>query len=195
MGRSKLKKLRKIVTTDDITEKTDENLIKNLPDKLLRMRVKSGTKIRNVFNYSIKEFSKYEGVLWSGAGQAVGKVISCVEMFKREFKGLHQITKLHYIESKNNSKDEGNHRYVPEIHICLSKNQFNSSELGYQGPDDNSIFQASFQNECDQGQGNSSIISGVAAEEFAKMGLRTGQKRPRGNFMDKALTKKSKRIP
>ncbi|XP_015122009.1 ribonuclease P protein subunit p25-like protein isoform X2 [Diachasma alloeum] len=194
MGRSKSKKCRKVVIADEIKEETDENLMRNLPDKLLLMRVKSGTKIRNVFNHAIKEFSKYEGVLWSGAGQAVGKVISCAEMFKREFKGLHQVTKLHYIKSKNNSKDEGNDRQVPEIHICLTKNQFNSTELGYQGPDDN-MFQNSSENVSDQGQGSRSKISGIAAEEFAKMGLRTGQKRPRENFKDKTSTKKSKRIP
>lgn len=101
MAKSRLKKLGKLKTTRTIKpmDKTmDENLIENLPDKVLIMRIKGGTKIRNVFNYSLKEFSKYGCVLWTGAGQAVGKVISCVEMFKRQHKGLYQVTQLHYIE-------------------------------------------------------------------------------------------------
>ncbi|XP_011297265.1 ribonuclease P protein subunit p25-like protein [Fopius arisanus] len=192
MGRSRLKKCRKIVNADETHEKTEGKLINNLPDKLLIMRVKSGTKIRNVFQYSIKEFTKYEGVLWTGGGQAVGKVITCAEMFKRQYKCLHQITKLQYIESKKNSEADTDQKQVPEIHIYLTKNPLNSSELGYQQPHDTGNFQNSSADVHRKGQNVNSNISGISTEEFAKMGLRTGQKRPRKNVTNKTPTKSKK---
>lgn len=62
------------------------------------LKVKSGTKIRNVLGYALKEFPNYNSVVWTGVGQAIGKTISCVELFKRKHEGLHQVTKLRYTE-------------------------------------------------------------------------------------------------
>lgn len=61
-------------------------------------QVKSGTKIRNVLGYALKEFENYNSVVWTAAGHGIGKAISCAELFKRKHEGLHQITKLRYVE-------------------------------------------------------------------------------------------------
>lgn len=64
--------------------------------------------MRKILEYAIKEFPNNDAILWTAAGEAVTKAISCVEIFKRQHAGLHQITKLgsiqcvKYIKSKLN---------------------------------------------------------------------------------------------
>lgn len=60
--------------------------------------MKSGTKMRNVLEFAMKEFPNNDGILWTAAGEGVGKAISCAEIFKRKNPGLHQVTKLGSIE-------------------------------------------------------------------------------------------------
>ncbi|XP_012265739.2 ribonuclease P protein subunit p25-like protein [Athalia rosae] len=176
----------------------DTNIpIPNLPEKFLWMHVNSGTKIRNVLNYALKEFSGYESVVWSGAGQGIGKVITCAELCKRKNPGLHQITRLRYVKSKKSEIGEDNREdlSVPEIHILLAKEPLDPNEPGYQSASDQRLFlsklldpsNADSENtsgnptskDHQQQQPSTSKLSNVATEEFAAMGLRTGQKKSR----------------
>lgn len=61
-------------------------------------QVKSGTKIRNVLGYALKEFANYNCIVWTATGHGIGKAISCAELFKKKQEGLHQITRLRYVE-------------------------------------------------------------------------------------------------
>ncbi|XP_047367388.1 ribonuclease P protein subunit p25 [Vespa velutina] len=99
MGRLKRKKNLATMTLEKNKNQLEVPIIpfKNLPKEFLLMRVKNGTKIRNVLGYAIKEFTNHECIVWTGVGQAVGKVISCSELFKTIYKGLHQVTKLRYV--------------------------------------------------------------------------------------------------
>lgn len=95
----KSRKKRKFEINDKLNEDNNEKIpIKNLPSKCLIMKINSGSKIRNILKFAFKEFSKFNGIMWTGAGQAIGKIISCSEIFKSKNNGLHQITKLRYIE-------------------------------------------------------------------------------------------------
>lgn len=123
MGRSKLKKKLQQTAAEKLTTREESTSAKvpinNLPEKFLwmhvsprvfrnygtlfnfihkiHMQVKSGTKIRNVLGYALKEFPSYNNIVWTGNGHGIAKVISCAEIFKRKHEGLHQVTKLCYI--------------------------------------------------------------------------------------------------
>lgn len=200
MGKSKTKKKK---WSDSLSEKPiDPGIpIPNLPEKFLCMRVKSGTKIRNVLGYAIKEFPNYNSVVWTAAGHGIGKAITCAELFKRKCEGLHQITKLRYIESEKSKtekeeKTEAGTRHVPEIHILLTKEIKDKSEPGYQAPGDQGEFlndqkgENSKRSSRHEAGGN---VTCIDAEEFAAMGLRTGQKRPKKEQQVEAPPKKNKR--
>ncbi|KAL2712184.1 ribonuclease P protein subunit p25-like protein [Vespula squamosa] len=151
MGRLKRKKNLTMVTLEK--DKNESEIpFEDLSKEFLLMRVKSGTKIRNVLGYAIKEFSNHDCIVWTGVGEAVGKVISCSELFKTIYKGLHQVTRLRYIvlkNSENASKDVKKETYrLPEIHILLSKEAKDITVSGYQAPDDPGHF--NFQNETSQ---------------------------------------------
>ncbi|XP_032679678.1 ribonuclease P protein subunit p25-like protein [Odontomachus brunneus] len=201
MGRSKLKKKLKLEESGERSTDTESTTIpiKNLPEKFICMHVKSGTKIRNVLGYALKEFPNYNSVVWTGVGQAIGKTISCVELFKRKHEGLHQVTKLRYTKrskkSKENVTDEIHQ--VPEIHILLTKNIKDTTELGYQAPGDC----ANFSEEKDAVNSKASIkVEGVNyyaprndMKQFAAMGLKIKQKRPRDTQAE-SFSKKNKKI-
>ncbi|XP_046484143.1 ribonuclease P protein subunit p25-like protein isoform X1 [Neodiprion pinetum] len=177
--------------------------IPNLPEKFLWMHVNSGTKIKNVLSYALKEIPGYNCIVWSGAGQGIGKVITCAEICKRNHPSLHQITKLRYVKSKKAAvveKSKGNMADlgVPELHILLSKDPLDSRELGHQSSiDEPGMFSSrrsdpKTSGENDQQDSDTVVIDGirelqpstsklssVATEEFAAMGLRTAQKRTR----------------
>ncbi|XP_031841028.2 ribonuclease P protein subunit Rpp25 isoform X1 [Nomia melanderi] len=200
MGRSKLKKNK---WTKNLKEEPEDSgiPIPNLPEKYLLMHVKSGTKIRNVLGYALKEFPNCSSVVWTSAGNSVGKAISCAELFKKKHKGLHQITSLRYTRSeKSKAKSENGAemeaRHVPEIYILLAKEVKDTSVPGYQAPDDN----GEFLNEEDVkdgkkggGQEAGGNVTCIDAEEFAVMGLRTGQKRPKKEQQAGTTSKKSKK--
>ncbi|CAK9812530.1 Ribonuclease P protein subunit p25-like protein [Anthophora quadrimaculata] len=200
MGKSKSKKKKWVKNLE--SPPADFGVpIPNLPEKFLLMRVKSGTKIRNVLGHALKEFSNYNSVVWTAAGQGIGKAISCAELFKRKQEGLHQITKLRYVESeksKTENKNDANveTRHVPEIHILLTKEVKDTSELGYQAPGNGGEF--STEQEAKNGgkgrnQETGSNPTCIDAEEFAAMGLRTGQKRPKKEQQTEAPPKKNKK--
>ncbi|XP_061078537.1 ribonuclease P protein subunit p25-like protein [Conger conger] len=113
---------------------------------VLQMRVKEGSKIRNLMGFAMARVQG-EGaarqVVFAGSGRAVTKTITCAEIMKRKVPGLHQLTKLHYTalqevwESQEGPASEMTvHRTVPSISILLSKDPLDPCEPGYQPPAD-----------------------------------------------------------
>lgn len=143
MGRSKWKK--KIQQEKSTVRQTEESTntkvpIHNLPEKFLWMHVKSGTKIRNVLGYAMKEFPSYNSIIWTGTGNGIAKTISCAEIFKRKYENLHQVTKLCYVSSEKSKEDTVKAHRIPEVHILLTKDIKDTTELGYQAPGDSGRF-------------------------------------------------------
>lgn len=115
------------------------------------MRVKEGSKIRNLMGFAMARMQCEEGnskqvslrqVVFTGSGRAVTKTITCVEIMKRKVGGLHQLTKLRYkgVREVWESQEGGGakmtvHRTVPSISILLSKDPLNPLEPGYQPPE------------------------------------------------------------
>lgn len=95
----------------------------------------------NLIGFGLKSLEENKIQLWSGVGPAVGKTISCVEIIKRRFGNLHQISKISYQKCEElwEPKLDGLDslkvvRNVPVIHILLSSNPLDTTELGYQAP-------------------------------------------------------------
>ncbi|XP_029174403.1 ribonuclease P protein subunit p25-like protein isoform X2 [Nylanderia fulva] len=175
MGKSKLiKRLKR--EEESAEESTNTKVpIDNLPKKFLWMHVKNGTKIRNVLDYALKEFPNYNSIVWTGIGQGIVKTISCAELFKRNQEGLHQVTKLCYTESEKEitEKTINTHR-VPEIHILLTKDIKDITELGYQAPDDCGEFS---EKEAVESKPTKNVDNIPCNEQFIRKKLNIGQKR------------------
>ena len=125
------------------------------------MRVKEGSKIRNLMGFAMARMQgeKLEAggggvvggsgaagglrqVVFTGSGRAVTKTITCAEIMKRKVGSLHQLTKLRYKgvkevwESHEGGASEMTvHRTVPSISILLSKDPLDPREPGYQPPE------------------------------------------------------------
>ncbi|KAI5627078.1 ribonuclease P/MRP 25 subunit, partial [Silurus asotus] len=119
--------------------------IPGLGSGVLEMRVKEGTKIRNLLHFAISRFqgeghvSPVSQVMFSGLGRAITKTITCTEIVKRNVQGLHQVSKLQYrniLEIWENQEGErvNECKTVPSICILLSKEPLDPQELGYQSP-------------------------------------------------------------
>uniref|UniRef100_A0A8C6LLW4 Ribonuclease P and MRP subunit p25 n=1 Tax=Nothobranchius furzeri TaxID=105023 RepID=A0A8C6LLW4_NOTFU len=126
-----------------------------LPSGVLEMRVKEGSKIRNLMGFAMarmqgEKAGSGEGassaglrqVVFTGSGRAVTKTITCAEIMKRKVGCLHQLTKLQYKVVKEVwESDQGGasemtvHRTVPSISILLSKDPLDPREPGYQPPE------------------------------------------------------------
>ncbi|XP_026149848.1 uncharacterized protein LOC113122606 [Mastacembelus armatus] len=122
---------------------------------VLEMRVKEGSKIRNLMGFAMARMQGEKGVsggdvsgaglrqvVFTGSGRAVTKTITCAEIMKRKVGSLHQLTKLRYKVVKEvwESTEEGTsemtvHRTVPSISILLSKDPLDPQEPGYQPPE------------------------------------------------------------
>ncbi|XP_051726117.1 ribonuclease P protein subunit p25-like protein [Ctenopharyngodon idella] len=123
-----------------------------LPAGVLEMRVKEGSKIRNLMGFAMARMQDeaqdgsqtgLRQVVFSGSGRAVTKTITCAEIMKRKIAGLHQMTKLQYKglrevwESQEGGDSEMTiHRTLPSISILLSKDPLDPLEPGYQPPDE-----------------------------------------------------------
>ncbi|XP_052454157.1 ribonuclease P protein subunit p25a [Carassius gibelio] len=121
--------------------------IPGLSSEVLEMRVKEGSKIRNLLGFAM---SRIQGdghrapasqVVFSGTGRAVTKTITCAEIMKRKVQGLHQLSKLQYrtVTEVWESQESGPlqmtvHRTLPSICILLSKDPLDPQEPGYQPP-------------------------------------------------------------
>ncbi|CAD0196731.1 unnamed protein product [Chrysodeixis includens] len=116
--------------------------IKDMPEDFLWMQVKGGSKMANLLSHAsgILEDKAATTVVWSGAGVAIAKAISCAEILKRQFSIEHQVTKLTYktVEEYWEPKVDGLEtlvvkRQIPIIHILLSVAAIpDNNQLGYQ---------------------------------------------------------------
>ncbi|KAM9570903.1 uncharacterized protein ACWYII_045412 [Salvelinus alpinus] len=142
---------RRVCTTDEPTACP----IPGLAAGVLEMRVKEGSKIRNLLGFVMARMQR-EGqetrtglrvrqVVFTGSGKGITKTITCVEILKRKLGGLHQLSKLHYKtvsevwESQETDVTPRSrmtvHKTVPAISILLSKHPLDPREPGYQPPE------------------------------------------------------------
>ncbi|RVE74791.1 hypothetical protein OJAV_G00025550 [Oryzias javanicus] len=137
------------------TEEDSPSPFPGLPPGVLEMRVKEGSKIRNLMGFAMARMQGEKGgseggasaaglrqVVFTGSGRAVTKTITCAEIMKRKVGRLHQLTKLRYKVVKEvwESAEGGTsemtlHRTVPSISILLSKDPLDPQEPGYQPPE------------------------------------------------------------
>ncbi|KAM3610108.1 uncharacterized protein V6R79_025495 [Siganus canaliculatus] len=137
------------------TEDTSPCPIPGLASDILHMRVKEGSKIRNLLRFATARMqgegkdttgTLLKQVVFTGSGRGVTKTITCVEILKRKVGGLHQVSKLFYKtvnEVWENPQQESQgitmQRTVPAICILLSKDPLDPQEPGYQPPQSLSI--------------------------------------------------------
>uniref|UniRef100_UPI0037E7A430 ribonuclease P protein subunit p25-like protein n=1 Tax=Semicossyphus pulcher TaxID=241346 RepID=UPI0037E7A430 len=139
-------------------EHTEDSIPYSIPGlaaDILHMRVKEGSKIRNLLRFATARMQGEEKdsvgtslrqVVFTGSGRGVTKTITCVEILKRKVGGLHQVSKLYY--KTVNEVDEGTQqgaagvtmqRTLPAICILLSKDPLDPQEPGYQPPQTQSV--------------------------------------------------------
>ncbi|KAL7980405.1 hypothetical protein Chor_014734 [Crotalus horridus] len=119
----------------------------DLQPHVVEMKVKEGSKIRNLMGFAMAQMEKEEirQIVFSGCGRAVTKTITCVEIMKRKLGGLHQVTRLQYrtlveVWENQGPRAEGPpehltvHKNVPSIYILLSKDLVDPNQMGYQAP-------------------------------------------------------------
>lgn len=129
---------RKVCRTEDPSPSPFQGL-----DGALEMRVKEGSKIRNLMGFAVARMQEAGAgprqVVFTGSGRAVTKTITCAEIMKRRLTGLHQLTKLRYraVREVWESGDGQTtvQRDVPSISILLSKDPLDPLEPGYQPPE------------------------------------------------------------
>uniref|UniRef100_A0A8C8AYY6 Ribonuclease P and MRP subunit p25 n=1 Tax=Otus sunia TaxID=257818 RepID=A0A8C8AYY6_9STRI len=120
----------------------------DLPPDVVEMKVKEGSKIRNLMNFAMAqmELKGSRQIVFSGCGRAVTKTITCVEIMKRKLGGLHQVTKVRYktlLEVWENqdplpggpAQNLTVHKNVPSICILLSRDPLDPNQTGYQPPE------------------------------------------------------------
>ncbi|KFO73868.1 Ribonuclease P protein subunit p25-like, partial [Cuculus canorus] len=98
----------------------------DLPPGIIEMKVKDGSKIRNLMGYAISkmELDSVRQIIFTGSGKAVSKTITCVEIMKRRLKDVPEAG-LDALTVKRN---------IPAICILLSKDALDPQEPGYQAP-------------------------------------------------------------
>ncbi|NXN95697.1 RP25L protein, partial [Rhinopomastus cyanomelas] len=117
----------------------------NLPSDVIEMKVKDGSKIRNLITYAINkmELDSVRQIVFTGSGKAASKTITCVEIMKRRLKVLHQSTKLLFkqieeiwepIVPEAGLDALTVKRNIPTISVLLSKDALDPQEPGYQPP-------------------------------------------------------------
>ncbi|XP_049630105.1 ribonuclease P protein subunit p25-like protein [Suncus etruscus] len=116
-----------------------------LPPGTLEMRVREGSKLRNLLGLALGrlEAGGARHVVFAGAGRAAGKAVSCAEIVKRRVPGLHQLTKLRFLHTEDSwvpaAPDAGLdpltvRRHVPAVWVLLSRDPLDPDEAGYQPP-------------------------------------------------------------
>lgn len=117
----------------------------NVPADITHMKVKLGSRIRNLMSYAMAkmESDTVRQILFSATGKAVGKAITCVEIMKRRLKGLHQINKIFFwqieeiwepIVPEAGLESLTVKRNLPAMCVLLSKDDLDTQEPGYQAP-------------------------------------------------------------
>ncbi|XP_075438384.1 ribonuclease P protein subunit p25-like protein [Ascaphus truei] len=128
-----------------VVEKPLDLPFPGLPSDVIEMRVKDGSKIRNLMGFAVGKMES-EGVrqiVFSGSGKALSKTITCVEITKRRLPGLHQVTKICFRQTEEiwepivpevGLDNLTVKRNSPAIFVMLSKDPLNATEPGYQAP-------------------------------------------------------------
>ncbi|XP_068459872.1 ribonuclease P protein subunit p25-like protein [Clinocottus analis] len=132
------------------TEDSSPYPIPGLAADILHMRVKEGSKIRNLLRFATARMqgegrdsngTSLRQVVFTGSGRGVTKTITCVEILKRKVGELHQVSKLYHktVNEVWESPQKGAagitmQRTVPAICILLSKDPLDPQEHGYQPP-------------------------------------------------------------
>ncbi|KAM3844506.1 LOW QUALITY PROTEIN: ribonuclease P protein subunit p25-like protein [Vipera latastei] len=128
-----------------VVEKPSPLPFTSLPSDIIEMKVKDGSKIRNLMGYAIGKMEQEttRQMLFSGVGKAINKTITCVEIMKRRLKDLHQITKVFFqqieeiwepIVPEAGLDPLTVKRNIPAICVLLSKEPLDHQEPGYQAP-------------------------------------------------------------
>ncbi|XP_053313957.1 ribonuclease P protein subunit p25-like protein [Spea bombifrons] len=119
--------------------------VQGLPADVIEMKVKDGSKIRNLMGFAVgkMESESVRQIAFSGSGKALGKTITCVEIMKRRLKDLHQITKICFRQTEEiwepivpevGLDPLTVKRNSPAIFVLLSKDPLDAAEPGYQAP-------------------------------------------------------------
>jgi len=127
-------------------EFTPEITIEGTKDNVTVMRVKPGSKTKNLIQFAEKKLSNdsESQIVWEGSGDAVHKAITCAEIMKKKFShSLHQVTRLSSTTIVETWKpridgldDIRVKRHLPLIKILLSKEPLTTDANGYQAPED-----------------------------------------------------------
>ncbi|XP_023694770.1 ribonuclease P protein subunit p25-like protein [Paramormyrops kingsleyae] len=138
-----------------------------LPSDTPEVRVKDGSKIRNLMGFAVgrMDVEAVRCILFSGTGRSVAKAITCVEILKRRVKGLHQHTHLlyHTVQEIWEPREPDASldtltvsRNVPAIWVLLSKDPLDPTRPGYQAPGriDTLWAQAAKEEEAEHKQGS-----------------------------------------
>nr|XP_006635753.1 PREDICTED: ribonuclease P protein subunit p25-like protein [Lepisosteus oculatus] len=116
-----------------------------LPAGTPEMKVKDGSKIRNLMGFAVgrMESEATRHIVFTGSGKSVAKTITCVEILKRRVRGLHQVTRLLYsrtqelwepLEPAAGLDGLTVHKNVPAVWVLLSKDPLDATQAGYQPP-------------------------------------------------------------
>lgn len=141
---------------------SDSCPIPGLAEGVLEMRVKEGSKIRNLLGFAMARMQgdvqrggrpALSQILFTGSGRAITKTITCAEIMKRQLRGLHQLSKLQYctVREQWQARDSASsnmtlHRLLPAIYILLSKEPLDPKEPGYQPPVELDLSEPGYQN-------------------------------------------------
>lgn len=144
VAQSRMENFRKVRTSEEESPLP----FPDLPPDVVEMKVKEGSKIRNLMNFAMAqmELKGSRQIVFSGCGRAVTKTITCVEIMKRKLGGLHQVTKVRYktlLEVWENQdplpggpvQNLTVHKNVPSICILLSRDPLDPNQTGYQPPE------------------------------------------------------------
>lgn len=107
------------------------------------IRITSQGRMRNYITYAmnlLQEKGSSE-IVFKAMGRAINKTVTIVELIKRRIVGLHQITTIGSTDITDTWEplEEGllpieTTRHVSMITVTLSKNELNTSSIGYQPP-------------------------------------------------------------
>uniref|UniRef100_A0A8C5NV07 Ribonuclease P/MRP 25 subunit n=1 Tax=Jaculus jaculus TaxID=51337 RepID=A0A8C5NV07_JACJA len=125
----------------------------DLAPDAVHMRVKEGSKIRNLLAFATASMAQpaTRAIVFSGCGRATTKTVTCAEILKRRLAGLHQVTRLRYRSVREvwQSLPPGPGpeptpaqslsvlKNVPGLAILLSKDALDPRQPGYQPPNPN----------------------------------------------------------
>ncbi|XP_006888445.1 PREDICTED: ribonuclease P protein subunit p25 [Elephantulus edwardii] len=132
----------------------DSGPFADLAPGAVHMRVKEGSKIRNLLAFATASMAQpaTRAIVFSGCGRATTKTVTCVEILKRRLAGLHQVTRLHYRSVREVWQSPPPEptlgqppgeppaslsvlKNVPGLAILLSKDALDPCQPGYQPPD------------------------------------------------------------